>query len=115
MKTIDGLAIKDSEKKAIIQAAKMLKEKFPVKEVILFGSKARGDDNKESDIDLMLLTKRPIHWRERDQIIHSIFEIELKYDVVINILDKTVSEWETGIFTVFPVRKEITQDGVMVK
>jgi len=50
----------------------MLKEKFPVKEVILFGSKARGDSDEESDIDLLLVTTRSIHWRERQTIIYSV-------------------------------------------
>lgn len=114
MKSIDELNLNDREKKAITEASRMLKERFPIKEVILFGSKARGVDDEESDIDLMLLTNRPIHWREREKIIHSLYDIELEYDVVISILDTTVSDWETGIFTVFPIRKEITQDGVMV-
>ena len=61
MKTIDNLSLRDNEKKAIQEATGMLKEKFPVKEVILFGSKARGDDDEDSDIDLLLLTTCQIH------------------------------------------------------
>ena len=61
MKTIDNLSLRDNEKKAIQEATRMLKEKFPVKEVILFGSKARGDDDEDSDIDLLLLTTCQIH------------------------------------------------------
>ena len=40
-----------------------------VKQVILFGSKTRGDDNEESDIDLFLLTTRPMDWRERESML----------------------------------------------
>jgi len=50
VRTLDDLALKDNEREAIREATRMLKEKFPVKEVILFGSKARGDDDPESDI-----------------------------------------------------------------
>ena len=37
--------LNNNENKAIREATRMLKEKFLVKEVILFGSKARGDIN----------------------------------------------------------------------
>jgi predicted nucleotidyltransferase len=114
MKTLDDLALRRNEKEAIREATRILKERFPVKEVILFGSKVRGDDDEESDIDLMLITTRPIEWRERKEVIHDLFAIELANDVVISILDVTVSDWETGIFTVFPIREEIVREGVTV-
>ncbi len=56
----------------------MLKRDLPVTRVILFGSKARG-----VDIDLLLLTSRPIDWREREAIIDALFDIEMVYDVQI--------------------------------
>jgi len=112
MKTIDDLPLKDNEKKAIEEATRMLKEKFPVKDVILFGSKALGDDNKESDIDLMLLTTRPIHWRERQAMVHSLFDIGLEHDVIFSILVHTTHDWNEGICTAFPIHQEISRDGV---
>jgi predicted nucleotidyltransferase len=115
MKTMDNLSLRDNEKKAIAEATRMLKEKFPVKQVILFGSKARGDDDEDSDIDLLLLTARQIHWKEREAIVHALFDIGMEYDVIFSILDATVSSFENGIFTSFPVYDEITRDGVMAK
>jgi predicted nucleotidyltransferase len=115
MKTIDDLSLRDNEKKAIAEATRTLKEKFPIKEVILFGSKARGDDDEDSDIDLFLLTTRQIHWKEREAIVHALFDIGMEHDVIFSILDATVSSFENGIFTAFPVYDEITRDGVMAK
>ena len=53
MKTINDLRLEHREKCAISEASKVLKEKFLVEKVVLFGSKARGDDDMESDIDLL--------------------------------------------------------------
>jgi predicted nucleotidyltransferase len=111
MKKLDELRLKEHEKKAVIEASKLLREKFPVESVILFGSKARGDDDPESDIDLLLLTTRPISWRERKAIIDSLFDIELSYDVVISILDTPLAAWSEGIFTLFPIYEEIQNQG----
>lgn len=114
MKSMDDLPLWDNEKRAIQEATRILKEKFPVRDVILFGSKARGDSDEESDIDLMLLTTRPIDWQERKEIIHALFGIQMANDVVISILDVTISDWETGMFRVFPIREEIIREGVTV-
>ena len=108
------LALKDNEREAIREATRMIKEKFPVKEVILFGSKARGDDDPESDIDLLLLTTRPIHWKERHSIVEALFDVEMKYDVVISIIVNSVNDWQTGLSSLLPVHEEITQEGIAI-
>ncbi len=113
MRTTEDLVNLDKrDKKAIAESSKMLRQRFQVKEVILFGSKARGDDDKDSDIDLLLLTETPLHWKERQEIIHALFDIEMSCEVVISILDTTVSEWKNGIFTIFPIHQEIVREGV---
>lgn len=114
MKNLDNLDLSEWEKKAISDATRMLKDRFPVEEVILFGSKARGDDDKESDIDLLLLTTRPIHWKERKAIVHALFDLGLEYDVLFSIAVNTVHDWHEGICTAFPIHKEITREGVMI-
>ncbi|MBW2066481.1 MAG: nucleotidyltransferase domain-containing protein, partial [Deltaproteobacteria bacterium] len=100
MKTIDDLPLRDNEKKAIREATRILKERFPVRDVILFGSKARGDSSDESDIDLLLLTSKPVHWRERHAIIDALFDVEMKHDVVISIVVNTLYDWNEGVCTV---------------
>ena len=114
MRTLDDLSLKDNEREAIREATRMLKEKFPVKEVILFGSKARGDDDPESDIDLLLLTTRPIYWKERHSIVEALFDVEMKYDVVISIIVNSVNDWQTGLSSLLPVHEEITQEGIPI-
>jgi len=113
LKTVSMLDLKQNEKQAIMMAVRLLKKKYPVEKIILFGSKARGDGDDGSDVDIMLLTSRPINWKERERLIGEIFDIELECDVVISILDTTTQEWENGMFSYFPIRKNIYQDGIV--
>ncbi|MBW2115627.1 MAG: nucleotidyltransferase domain-containing protein [Deltaproteobacteria bacterium] len=101
------------EKHAVIEASKMLRERFPVKKVVLFGSKARGDDDEESDIDLLVLTSRPVSWDERKAINNALYEIQLRYDVIISTLITTATEWNEGTFSVLPIHEEILDQGVV--
>lgn len=115
MKTVDHLGISENEHRAIQTASKMLKETFPVEEVILFGSKARGDDDDESDIDLLLVTSRPVSWQERKAINNSLYDIQLSCDVIISTLITTDKEWNRGVFSVMPIYDEVCRDGLKIK
>lgn len=111
MKDLNQTPLLDRDRDAINAAARMLKEEYPVERVILYGSKARGDSDADSDIDLVLVTSRPIHWRERKAIIDALFNIQMDYDVIISILIVTSTDWSDGIFTAFPIYEEIMRDG----
>jgi predicted nucleotidyltransferase len=113
MNSFDNLNIKDQEKAAIMEASRLLREKFHAKEVILFGSKARGDDDMESDIDLLILTDEPVTWNERKAINEALYEVQLKYDVIISTLITTVSKWTKGTFSVLPIHDEISAQGII--
>ena len=115
MKTIDDLSLKDNEKAAIQEATRILRKGFPVKDVILYGSKARKDSDKESDIDLLLLTTQPLHWKERHAIIEALFDVEMKHDVMISIVVNTIYDWKEGICTVLPIHEEINKEGVAIQ
>jgi len=113
MNVLDNLNINDREKIAIMDASRLVREKFHAKEVILFGSKARGDDDMESDIDLLILTDEPVTWAERKEINNSLYEIQLKYDVIISTLITTATNWNEGVFSVLPIHDEISAQGII--
>ena len=86
----------DSENRILVQIKTIVCQYFPDADVILFGSRARGDNTFNSDFDLLLVVKASIGNRERlhyqalirktltennilaDIIIHSASEIEIK-------------------------------------
>ena len=115
MRTVEDLKLKKNEKAAIEDATRILKKRFLVKEVILFGSKARGDSDRESDIDLLLLTTNPIDWKERHAIVDALFEVEMKNDVVISIIVNTLHDWNDGICTALPIHEDISREGVAMR
>ena len=113
MRDLSDAPLAEHDLRAVNAAVQMLRERFPVEKVIVYGSKARGDSDEDSDIDLLLVTSRPIPWRERKAIIDALFDIEMAYDAIISILIVTVEDWSHGIFTAFPIYHEIMRDGVL--
>ena len=114
MKTLEKTTLKKNERDAIKEAVERLKKAYPVDRIVLFGSKARGDFDEHSDIDLVIVATRPLHWKEEKAIVEMLFEIGLEYDVIFSPLFASNGEWEGGLFTEFPIYKEIIRDGAIV-
>lgn len=112
MRTLSDIDLRSTDRAAIVAAAAMLREKFPVTSIYLFGSKATGHDDPESDIDLLVLTSRPLPWRERDAITDALFDVEMKYGVIISTLVIEEDEWLHGPYQVLAIRREVDRDGV---
>lgn len=114
MKTLQHSSLLTAERQAIEEAVHILEDKFGIKKVVLFGSKARGDDDEHSDIDMLLITSEVLHWREEKAIVEALFELGLTYGVIFSPLFVTAKEWDGGLFTEFPIYEEIVRDGIVV-
>lgn len=112
VRTLREIQLAVWDRQAIEEAVTLLKRNFPVTEVRLFGSKARGDSDPESDIDLLVLVSRRLSWRERNTVIDVLFDTQLKYGVTISPLVVTVDEWHTGSIAVLHIHDEIEEEGI---
>ena len=80
-----------------------------VKEIILYGSVARGTATSESDIDIAVILDDYTD-KMHDEMIEFVVDLELKYNKVISVLpiyNKQFNEW--GNIT--PFFKNIKKDG----
>ncbi|MGB3367692.1 MAG: nucleotidyltransferase domain-containing protein [Acidaminobacteraceae bacterium] len=72
-----GIDLKDS----IIEQIKEIGEKYNINKIVLFGSRARSDNNKKSDIDLAIYYECEL---KKGSIFADIDDIEtlLKFDII---------------------------------
>jgi predicted nucleotidyltransferase len=115
VKALEKKWLEKREEKAIEEAARTVKSQFPVEEIILFGSKARGDHDAFSDIDLLLVTTMPLHWKEEKAIVEILFDIGMTHDVIFTPLFVSKEEWKGGTFARFPIYAEILRDGAVIQ
>ena len=107
------MSLQERDRLAIEEAVALLRRQFPVREVVLFGSKSRGDDDPEADIDLLVLTSRPLDRAERGALVDALFPIQLRHDVVLSPLIVAAEEWESGLLSVLPIHAEIEENGAL--
>jgi len=114
MRTVSQIQLSDSDRQAVEAAARLLKQSFPVCEVILFGSKARGEGGPGSDIDLLAVTTRKLDWNERGRMSYDLVELGLDHGVLIELLVEEREEWLDGIGRMLSIRNQIERDGVVL-
>lgn len=81
-------------------------------EVILFGSRARGDFDSDSDWDFLILIDEEVTPEKEELIRNALYDIELATGEVITSIIEETSEWdkyeETSIY------KNIEEQGILV-
>ncbi|UCD15757.1 MAG: nucleotidyltransferase domain-containing protein [Candidatus Omnitrophota bacterium] len=109
MKNIKGLTKKETL--AILEYEKLLLERFPkrLKKLILFGSKARGNSNRSSDLDiLVVLTKNGK--RARQEIASLTHNPIIHFKVLISpiiVEEKFFKKWS-------PLLSHIKKEGITI-
>jgi len=114
MKKINETEINGKDLESIFELKKRLQEEFPDVAVILYGSKARGDDEDFSDIDLLILLDREINSKLKEKTIAIAYDIELKYDVVFSIIVKNREFWNSPLAKTIPLHWNIDKEGVLL-
>ena len=90
-----------------------LKTIDPYAKAILFGSRARGNPDPDSDWDiLILLDKKKIETTDFDTIAYPLFELGWHFNQQFSIKLYTVTDWEKRSFT--PFYKNIEQEGILL-
>jgi uncharacterized protein len=80
-------------------------------EIILYGSRSRGEAHSESDWDLLILVDGPISDERTDRIRHRLYELEWEYGEVISSIVRTREEWNSTLYQAIPFRQRVQQEG----
>jgi uncharacterized protein len=84
-----------SKQSMLQMISKRVKQKDPLAEVILFGSRARNEAQEHSDWDiLILLNQNQVSRKLQKEFRDSLFEIELETGEPISTLIFSKKEWE---------------------
>ena len=103
--------------KEIQEFIKQVKELLGIrlKKIILYGSYARGDYNKKSDVDIMILTDLSFEEIEdyRDKISDIAYDIELNTGIILSPVIKNIEKYNSRINFV-PFYKNVEKEGVVL-
>jgi len=112
VKNFFNLNLQENEKKALLELKEILFRNFSVYKIILYGSKARGDFDEESDIDILVILNNKVDDDIREKIFSISFKIEIKHDVILGILVEHKDFWNSPLAGSMPVHSNIDLEGV---
>jgi predicted nucleotidyltransferase len=83
-------------------------------DVILYGSRARGDAGEYSDYDILVLTDGPADIPVHKKMIDSIYPLELDTGAVLTLSIYNRQQWDTPLYRAMPFHKNVDREGVLL-
>ncbi len=82
----------------------------PTADVILYGSRARGDNNPDSDWDILILVEREVDIAYERIFRHRLYDLELETGEAFSITVHNKSDWESK-YWMTPLYENILREG----
>ncbi len=86
----------------------------PAADVILYGSRARGDAEPASDYDLLILTDGEVTLKREDAFRRQLFPIEIETGAVLTVILLSKKDWNSALYGAMPFYQNIERDGVIL-
>jgi predicted nucleotidyltransferase len=91
--------------------AARIRERFPTAQVWAFGSRARGDATRESDLDICVVVEDLKH-EDRQIIRHVGWEVGFKHDTIICTVIYGKDAFKQGPCSESPLGRNILREGI---
>lgn len=114
MKTVNQIHLTQEQRQGLSELHSAFLGTFDVVSITLFGSAARGEAGPESDMDLLIVTRRVLPRSVRHQITDIVFDINLRHGTNFSTLVVDHAAWDAGLYSVLPLHDEIEKEGVLV-
>jgi predicted nucleotidyltransferase len=85
----------------------------PKAEVILYGSRARGDDRPDSDWDILILTDYPVDLNKERVFRDNLYDLELETGEPFSVFVYSKNDW-TSKQRITPFYNNVIREGVKI-
>ena len=103
-----------TERAVLEHLKRRVSERLPLRQMVLFGSRARGDADPDSDMDVLVVLEGPADRQARDTVSDCAWETGLDHGIVIAPIVVCRDEWENGPERYSLLAEAIRAEGVPV-
>ena len=102
------------EKEILDKFKALLLRQVPLHKLILFGSRARGDADPASDMDVVVILEDTASDEDREFVSDCAWEAGFKHGIVLVSVVFTRSEWETGPERYSLLAQAVKREGILL-
>jgi predicted nucleotidyltransferase len=105
-----------NETLALLELKRRLRENFgkELKEIRIFGSKVRGDFDKDSDIDIFVVFDTEVDWDFENKVSHIAYDIDLEFGVLFNLIIFSASQLKEPKYKILPFIQNVKKEGLKI-
>lgn len=114
MITVDSWKSSTADVELLQRCKRAIREVVPDADVILYGSRARGDWHKYSDYDILIIVDGPVDMALEKRIHDNVFPLELETCKVLTLIIYSKQQWDSRLYQAMPFHKNVDREGVLL-
>lgn len=115
MKRLEDVAVIPPRDKDVLREIRQAIQRLvPGATLYLYGSGARGTREPDSDLDVLLLTERPLSRDEENAVADAVYELELARGVVVSTIQYDRAEWDAPLTRATPFRTQVEAEAILL-
>jgi predicted nucleotidyltransferase len=111
---IDAWKPLNADIKLLKRCKKAIRQVVADADVILYGSRARGDANEYSDYDILVLIDGPVSISLKERFVDQTLPLELETGAVLTLMTYNRQQWDTPLYRAMPFHKNVDREGILL-
>ncbi|HIJ80284.1 MAG TPA: hypothetical protein HPP76_01085 [Desulfuromonadales bacterium] len=108
-----AITLTTQERDALLEAKAEVASRFPLAWIKLFGSKARGNADPESDLDVLFVLDT-LNWESERSVFEICFYASLRHDILLSPIVMSRAETESPLTRMSSFFQNVEKEGVLV-